>query len=255
MIAVGMVLVGCTVNESSRSGGLIPPTGPAPTAAMAPSTVVTVAAATAETWATEAAIGDTAAPRAEISDATDAAATDMAVDAMTESTLTEGTAAQTTSAPSPPPAGSAEAARSVLASAVPLEDFREGVMGVSGSAGSQVWPVIIADTPAARRRGLMGVADFAALGGYAAMVFVFESETSGAFWMRDTPLPLRITFVAADGSVVSGTDMVPCMTPAPADECERYFAAAPYRLAIEHPVGPEFDLGLADADLVEVTIE
>ncbi|WP_419945356.1 DUF192 domain-containing protein [Candidatus Poriferisodalis sp.] len=101
----------------------------------------------------------------------------------------------------------------------------------------------------------MGVADFAALGGYAAMVFVFEEDTGGAFWMRDTPLPLRITFVAADGSVVSGTDMVPCLAPTPSDECERYLAAGPYRLAIEHPVGSEFDLGLGDADHVEVTIE
>ncbi len=147
------------------------------------------------------------------------------------------------------------AALAVLATAVPFEGFREGLLGVSGPAGTQVWPVIIADTPAARQRGLMGVADFAALGGYAAMVFVFPADTGGAFWMRDTPLPLRITFVTADGSVVSGTEMVPCLAPTPADECERYFPEGSYRLAIEHPVGPEYDLSLASADFVEVTIE
>ena len=137
----------------------------------------------------------------------------------------------------------------------PPADFGEGVLGVSGPAGTQVWPVIIADTSQARQRGLMGVTDFAALGGYAAMVFVFEGDTSGAFWMRDTPLPLRITFITAGGSVVSGTDMVPCLAPTPSDDCERYHPDGPYRFAVEHPIGPAFDIGLADAELVEVTIE
>ena len=48
--------------------------------------------------------------------------------------------------------------------------------------------------PGRARRGLMGVTDFAALGGYAAMVFIFSEDTRGAFGMRDTPLPLRINF-------------------------------------------------------------
>ena len=229
MFAVAVVLVGCNVTESSRSGGLVPPTGPAPTTATTAAAVVTVAA-------------DVSGSRTDGSPS------------VTHDTLPLEPA-PTIGVSVNPLAGGFHKARQVLATAVPLEDFREGVLGVSGTAGSQVWPVIIAESPAARQRGLMGVADFTALGGYAAMVFVFESETSGAFWMRNTPLPLRITFVAADGSVVSGTDMVPCVTPTPADECERYFAAAPYRLAIEHPIGPEFDLGLADAYLVELTIE
>ena len=129
------------------------------------------------------------------------------------------------------------------------------MLGVTGPAGSRVWPVIVADTPQSRQRGLMGVADFAALGGYAAMVFIFEGDTSGAFWMRNTPLPLRITFVSASGSVISGTDMVPCLAPTPSDECKRYHPEGPYRIAIEHPLGPAFDIGLAVAEFVEVTVE
>jgi len=101
----------------------------------------------------------------------------------------------------------------------------------------------------------MGVADFAELGGYAAMVFVFEDDTSGAFWMRDTPLPLRITFVSANGSVVSATDMVPCLAPTPPEDCERHHPDGPYRIAIEHPLGLAFDIGLATAEFVEVTVE
>ena len=146
-------------------------------------------------------------------------------------------------------------ARAVLAAADPPGGFGEGVLGVTGPDGIRVWPVIVADTPQSRQRGLMGVADFAELGGYAAMVFVFEDDTSGAFWMRDTPLPLRITFVSASGSVVSATDMVPCLAPTPSDECARYHPDGPYRIAIEHPLGLAFDIGLAMAEFVEVTVE
>lgn len=196
MVAVGMVLGSCTVTESSRSDGLVPPTGPAPTAAT------------------------TQPPQ------------------------------PTELEPEP-----AAAAREVVAAADPPPGFSEGVLGVTGAEGTEFWPVIIADTAQARQRGLMGVTDFAALGGYAAMAFIFDGDTSGAFWMRDTPLPLRITFVAASGAVVSGTDMVPCLPPTPSNECARYHPDGPYRIAIEHPLGPAFDIGLTAAEFVEVTVE
>ncbi len=205
MSAVAVVLAGCSVQESTRGGGLIAPTGPAITAPSPASTVMTV------------------------------------------------TAAETLALPTEP--DRAAGARDVLAAADPPEGFSEGVLGVTGSAGTRVWPVIVADTPQSRQRGLMGVTDFAALGGYAAMVFIFDGDTSGAFWMRDTPLPLRITFVSASGSVVSATDMVPCLAPMPPDECERYHPDGMYRIAIEHPLNPAFDIGLATAEFVEVTVE
>lgn len=252
IIAVGAVLVGCTVTESSRSEGLVPPTGPVPTATTPTATVVTVTvrdglASPSTDGLPEGSHETTTSESAPAPAAADASfTTDIDVSSADTSPAT---------APPPPAIDPLEHARQVLAAADPLEGFREGVLGVSGPAGSQAWPVIIADTPQARQRGLMGVEDFSALGGYAAMVFIFEEDTSGAFWMRNTPLPLRITFVAADGSVVSVADMVPCLPPTPAGECENYSADGPYRIAIEHPVGPEFDLGLADATLLEVTVE
>lgn len=228
-----LAAAGCSVTESTRTGGLVPPADTVP-ADSAPA-VVTVS------------------PDDDLA----AAVSGTSRTPVTRTPQTsEGETPDTSPAALPGTSDAPEAAAlAVLAAAVPLEGFREGLLGVSGPAGTVVWPVIIADTPAARQRGLMGVADFDALGGYAAMVFVFGDDTSGAFWMRDTPLPLRITFVAADGSVDSVADMVPCLDPTPADECELYFPAGTYRLAIEHPVGPEHDLGLAGADFVEVTIE
>lgn len=229
MCAVAVVLVGCSVQESTRSGGLIAPTGPAVTATSPAPTVVTV---------TSQSTGDTAAPAAGPAEP-----------------VAEPAESRARSVPSTAEAATAAGAREVLAAAEPPEGFGEGVLGVTGPAGTRMWPVIVADTPQSRQRGLMGVADFAALGGYAAMVFIFEDDTSGAFWMRDTPLPLRITFVTANGMVVSATDMAPCMPPTPSGECERYHPDGPYRIAIEHPLDQDHDLGLSAADFVEVTVE
>lgn len=259
MTVVAAALVACSVTESTRSGGLIPPSGPAPTAA------VTSPAPTepAPTLATVL-YGD------DLSSAISAVATDQPPSAAGHDAGSRSASAATdppTSAADglaattqPPPStelelDSATTAREVLAAADPLPGFSEGVLGVTGAGGTEFWPVIIADTAQARQRGLMGVTDFAALGGYAAMAFIFDGDTSGPFWMRDTPLPLRITFVAASGSVVSATDMAPCLPPTPSDECALYYPDGPYRIAIEHPLGPAFDLGLAAAEFVEVTVE
>ncbi len=209
------------MQESTRSGGLIPPSATTAAVASPAATLATVAVPSS-------AVGG--AQPADTSPATTQPPRTTVVDPLAY-------------------------ARQVLATATPPDGFAEGVLGVTGLDGTQLWPVIVADTPEARQRGLMGVEDFSTLGGYAAMVFVFDGDTSGAFWMRDTPLPLRITFVAASGSVVSAADMAPCLPPTPSDECERYRPEGPYRIAIEHPVGPAFDIGLAVAELVEVMVE
>ncbi len=249
MSVVAVVLVGCSVQESTRSGGLIAPTGPAATSTSPAPTVVTVVgesvdATSAVDAPSESALGPVESP-AEPSVLTD--------DQSSETSAPAAAPPETLASPAEP--DQSARARAVLAAADPPAGFGEGVLGVTGPAGSRVWPVIVADTPQSQRRGLMGVTDFSALGGYAAMVFIFDGETSGAFWMRDTPLPLRITYVSASGSVVSATDMVPCLAPTPPAECERYFPDGPYRIAIEHPLGPAFDIGLDTAEFVEVTVE
>lgn len=245
MTAAVLVLSGCSVAESSRNGGLLPPTGPAATSGPPSSTVVTTDPD-----------GDLAIAVSPTSGAS--GETSLAVSQTSETSsggTSAGSPASDTETPASAGPGSFAQTLGVLDAAEPPEGFGEGVLGVTGSAGTQVWPVLIADTPQAHRRGLMGVDDFSALGGYAAMVFIFEEDTSGAFWMRDTPLPLHITFVTAGGSVVSAADMAPCLPPTPSGECERYHPDGPYRIAIEHPLGPAFDIGLTAADLVEVTVE
>lgn len=41
------------------------------------------------------------------------------------------------------------------------------------------------------------------------MLFVFEAPEQQCFWMRNTPLPLTIAFIADDGSIVNMADMQP----------------------------------------------
>lgn len=97
---------------------------------------------------------------------------------------------------------------------------------------------LLAATPDERARGLMGRRD---LGGYDAMVFLFEADTTGAFWMRRTPLALSIAFFAADGTFVGSRDMAPCGDD---PRCPLYRPPAPYRIAMEVPHGALGRLGV-----------
>ncbi|HUL23283.1 MAG TPA: DUF192 domain-containing protein [Thermodesulfobacteriota bacterium] len=66
--------------------------------------------------------------------------------------------------------------------------------------------VEVAQTPEERSYGLMGRKY---LGKDEGMFFIFETEDTHAFWMKDTFLPLSIAFIAKDGRIVWITDMKP----------------------------------------------
>ncbi|MCA1978155.1 MAG: DUF192 domain-containing protein [Thiobacillus sp.] len=72
--------------------------------------------------------------------------------------------------------------------------------------GNQALQAEVAATPEARQRGLMGRTHLAADRG---MLFVFDTPGRYCFWMRDTPLPLAIAFIDADGRVIQRADMQP----------------------------------------------
>ncbi|MGB0638609.1 MAG: DUF192 domain-containing protein [Myxococcota bacterium] len=67
----------------------------------------------------------------------------------------------------------------------------------------------VADTPVARRVGLMGRASLAPDTG---MLFVFPQESERSFWMKNTPLPLSIAYMDAKGRIVHMADMTPLST-------------------------------------------
>lgn len=96
----------------------------------------------------------------------------------------------------------------------------------------------------------MGVTD-AALGGYDGMVFVFSGDTTSAFWMTDTLIPLSIAFADQAGSVVTTADMVPC--PAGVASCPLTRSSSPYRYAVEVGSGRLPALGLVDGASLDPT--
>ena len=64
----------------------------------------------------------------------------------------------------------------------------------------------IADRPASRARGLMFRESLADNHG---MLFVFDSPSRQCMWMKNTPLPLSVAFIKADGRIANIAQMQP----------------------------------------------
>ena len=62
----------------------------------------------------------------------------------------------------------------------------------------------VASTPESRQRGLMHIRQLCENCG---MLFVFPQAGKHKFWMKDTPLPLSIAFISADGAIINLSEM------------------------------------------------
>jgi uncharacterized membrane protein (UPF0127 family) len=129
-----------------------------------------------------------------------------------------------------------------------LDGFGEVAITVDPGDGSDLltWCLLAALDAQQRGRGLMEVTD---LQGYSGMVFVYEDDVANGFYMRNTPTPLSIAWVGADGAVVTTTDMDPCED---RDGCPTYSPERPYRYAIETFQGDLDDLGITEDARVAV---
>ncbi len=94
-------------------------------------------------------------------------------------------------------------------------------------AGIHLIRAEVAANDQARMRGLMFRES---LGPSEGMLFVFESPARQCFWMRNTPLPLSIAFIADDGRIVNVEDMQPRTE-------DSHCSAAPVRFALEMEQG------------------
>jgi uncharacterized membrane protein (UPF0127 family) len=131
----------------------------------------------------------------------------------------------------------------------PLPGFGEVAFEVTTADGRHLdWCALLAATQQARERGLMGQDD---LRGYDAMVFRFAADSSDAFYMFRTRIPLSIAWFDAAGGYVSASDMEPCASDDPGT-CPVYPAAKPYRTAIETDRGGLGRLGLAPGSTLAV---
>lgn len=116
---------------------------------------------------------------------------------------------------------------------------------IETDAGDVVVQVEVADTPAEREHGLMGRRELA---GDSGMAFVFPEDTTSAFWMKDTLIPLSIAFYDDAGRIVRLLDMEPCR----ADPCPLYEPERSYRGALEVNVGAFRRWGVRVGDRLRV---
>ena len=100
--------------------------------------------------------------------------------------------------------GSAPAVQAQGRDAVAGEPQR--LQAIQLTAGMHVIRAELAITPEQRQKGLMFRRDLGANDG---MLFVFEQPMPQCFWMKNTPTPLSIAFLADDGTIVNLADMQP----------------------------------------------
>lgn len=107
--------------------------------------------------------------------------------------------------------------------------------------------VLVASDGEQRARGLMTVTGFE---GFDGMVFVYDDDSSGAYYMFNTPTALTIYWWDGAGNLVSSAEMEPCLD-LPATECPRYPADGAYRYALEVPLGA-LDGVIADSSVLQL---
>jgi len=104
--------------------------------------------------------------------------------------------------------------------------FPHGTAVITTSQARVSLRVEIAGTNPTREQGLMFRRSLAPRAG---MAFVWPTDVTGAFWMKNTPIPLSIAFYNRRGRILRMMDMTPCR----ADPCPVYDPRTRYRGALE----------------------
>jgi uncharacterized membrane protein (UPF0127 family) len=129
----------------------------------------------------------------------------------------------------------------------PFEQFGEVRFVITDASGKDVeYCALLADNPENQQRGLMGRRD---LGGYDAMLFTWNFDVQGGFWMRTVPVWLSIAWWDQHGRLVSSLDMAPCGDSA---DCPVYTPTGPYRVAMETLRGGLEPLGVGPSAVLQV---
>ncbi len=123
--------------------------------------------------------------------------------------------------------------------------FGRGTATISTGTRQIALQVELARTPAQRSRGLMNRRSLAPRAG---MVFAYTTPTTGAFWMKNTLIPLDIAFYDARGRILRMLTMQPCRTAA----CPLYDPGVTYRGALEVNAGSFRRWGVERGDRIVV---
>ncbi|MEO8456356.1 MAG: DUF192 domain-containing protein [Chloroflexota bacterium] len=109
-------------------------------------------------------------------------------------------------------------------------------------ASSQALRVETASTAEEQHLGLM---NRTCLGDDWGMIFVYTTDVSDTFWMKNTFVPLTVAFVASDGTILALINMQPQTE-------ELHASPSPYRWAIEANEGWYTAHGIRVGDRVSI---
>lgn len=124
--------------------------------------------------------------------------------------------------------------------------FAPGKALIDTGGDSVLIDVEVAETPEQRQFGLMFRES---LGKRSGMVFLFFETTSGAFWMKNTVIPLSIAFFDGEGIIRAILDMEPCKE----DPCRLYHPRVSYTGALEVNQGAFDDWNVSVGDRITIT--
>ncbi|GEM_PF-388114 len=114
-----------------------------------------------------------------------------------------------------------------------VDGLDEAVVTITSDGAEHEVVAKVAATGEERARGLMEVPSVPDGVG---MLFLFEQERTGGFWMWNTFIALDIAFIGADGVAHTLATMVPCEAERSSD-CPTTSPPEPYRVALEVPGG------------------
>ncbi|MEM7736107.1 MAG: DUF192 domain-containing protein [Deinococcota bacterium] len=137
---------------------------------------------------------------------------------------------------------------------VPAIDFPLGSGQITTDDGNYELLLEVASTSGERQRGLMFRTSMPEDSG---MMFVFEGDRTGGFWMYNTFLPLSIAYIDGDGVIVTIRDMQPCAGRTQTEcsqEAAAYLPTAPYRYALEVNQGYFAARGIEAGDSVSYSL-
>jgi uncharacterized protein len=124
--------------------------------------------------------------------------------------------------------------------------FAPGKALIDTGGDSVLIDVEVAETSEQRQFGLMFRESLSERSG---MVFLFFETTSGAFWMKNTLIPLSAAFFDGDGTIRAILDMEPCKK----EPCRLYHPGVTYSGALEVNQGAFDDWNVSVGDRITIT--
>lgn len=124
----------------------------------------------------------------------------------------------------------------------PVSGLEVVPLTITSDGRPHTFRVEVARTPEQQARGLM---ERPPLGDFEGMIFPYNPPRNASFWMRNTPSPLDIIFIGADGRIINiAAETIPFSE-------DQVKSAAPASLVLEIRGGRAAALGIEAGDLVE----